>query len=283
MHAPQSADERIDITLWDAATNWKPRTFQGTPETFGNAIALSPNGSVFATGSELEAKGGSPQHIRIWDAGTGTLLQEGPKDHGARVTMGALAFSPDGKKLLWGDTDTTINLWDLERGAVRTFKGHEGYHTGVDFDPRGRWIASASSDGTVRLWSLESRHEVHTFTGLGSTTDVAYSPDGRYLAAGSASTVRLWEVESGEVRATLRGHSLQVFWTAFLDGGRMLASGSEDRTIKFWDIAQALGQRDVLTAHSGSVDSLVFTPDGQTLVSGGQDGWVRRWGVATGR
>src|SRR5262249_47694093 len=46
VHAPHPVDERIEITLWDAAIDWKPRTFQGTPETFGNAIALSPDGSI---------------------------------------------------------------------------------------------------------------------------------------------------------------------------------------------------------------------------------------------
>ena len=238
-------------------------------------------------GVSSRRRASKPQLISIWDAATGTLLREGPGGHGARVIMGALAFSPNGKKLLWGDKDTTINLWDLETGEVRTFQGHKAYHTGVAFDPRGRWIASASSDGTVKLWDLESRYDVHTFPKLNSPTDVAFSPDGRYLAActgsgvrmwdltrpkdpreielkgqrnaqalknklsfspdgrylaaGSSNTVRLWEVESGEVRATLRGHSNQVICAAFLDGGRMLASGSEDRTVKLWDIAQALG------------------------------------------
>ena len=57
VHAPDPADERVEMTLWDAATDWKPRTFQGPPGTFGNAIALSPDGSVFATGSEVDAQG----------------------------------------------------------------------------------------------------------------------------------------------------------------------------------------------------------------------------------
>ena len=78
VHAPDRADERIDITIWDAATDWKPRTFPQTPETFGNAIALSPDGRVFATGSELDAKGGRPQLITLWDAATGKPLRSGP-------------------------------------------------------------------------------------------------------------------------------------------------------------------------------------------------------------
>jgi WD40 repeat protein/serine/threonine protein kinase len=329
VHAPDPADERVEITLWDAATGWEPRIFRGTPETFGHAIALSPDGSTFATGLCGDVKEGQPRLITLWNAATGTLRRKGPHGYGAKVTMGALAFSPDGKKLLWGDEDTTIYLWDLDTGEVRTFEGHKGFHTGVDFDPKGRWIASASIDGTVKLWDLESRHEVHTFPRLSSTTNVAFSPDGRYLAAGtesgarmwdlarpedprqidlkgqrntqafgnrlsfspdgrylasgSANTVRLWEVESGEARATLRGHSLLVFGTAFLDGGRMLASGGEDRTVKFWDVAQALAERDVLQAHSGRVESLAFAPDGLTLFSGGSDGLIRRWDRATGR
>ena len=93
----------------------------------------------------------------------------------------------------------------------------------------------------------------------------------------------MWEVDGGELRATIRGHSLRVWWTRFLDGGRMLASGSEDRTVKLWEVAQALAERDVLKAHSGNVESLAFGPDGLTLFSGGSDGEIGRWDVATGR
>jgi WD40 repeat protein/serine/threonine protein kinase len=327
VHAPQSADEHIEITLWDAATDWTPRTFQGKPETFGNAIALSPNGSVFATGNVFEAKGNQRQVITLWDAATGKPLRRGPAGRSANVSMGALAFTPDGKKLFWGDKDKSINLWDLETDQVQPFGTHEGYLTGVRFDPMGRWIASVSWDGTIKLWDRESHREVRELRSLSNTKEVAFSPNGRYLAAGtesgarlwdltrpdnpreielkgqrnataflvsfspdsqhlaasSSNTLRLWEVERGEALATLRGHSNQVFGGAFLDGGRILASGSEDRTVMLWNVTQALNELDELTVHSDSVESLVFTPDGQTIVSGGHGGRIRKWDVATGR
>src|SRR5262249_30577764 len=111
----------------------------------------------------------------------------------------------------------------------------------------------------------------------------SFSPDSRYLAAASSNTIKLWDVESGEPRATLRGHTNQVFWTTFLDGGRLLASGGEDWTVRFWAVEKALSERDVLMAHPGGVGSLVFTPDGQTLISGGADGRICSWASATGR
>jgi serine/threonine protein kinase/WD40 repeat protein len=331
VHAPEPADERVEVTLWDAATDWKPRTFKGPPGSFDSAIALSPDGRVFATGSRAVAPGREESDITIWDAATGEPLRKGPGRHGVKLAGGALTFSPDGKRLLWGDQDTTVNLWELDTGEVRSLKGHKGNIRSVDFDPKGRWVASASSDGTVKLWDLESRREVHTFPGLSISTgvdmDVAFSPDGRYLAAGtwieqriwdltrpkdprpaelsghtkaadrfvsfsgdgrylaasSSNMVRLWEVESGEARATLKGHSNLIRGVAFLDGGRMLASGSEDRTVKVWDVAEALEERDVLTPQSGGVGSLAFTSDGQSIVSSGPDAWIRRWEVATGR
>src|SRR3954451_24306080 len=112
---------------------------------------------------------------------------------------------------------------------------------------------------------------------------VSFSPDGRYLAASNSNTVRLWEVATGEAWTTLKGHANLVSTVAFLDGGRMLASGSGDRTVNLWDISRTGAVRDVLTGHRGGVFSLAFTPDSKTLASGCTDGSIKLWNVGSGR
>ncbi len=66
---------------------------------------------------------------------------------------------------------------------------------------------------------------------------VALSPDGRTLASGSSDhTVKVWDLQTGELRYTLSGHSDPVNAIAISPSGQTAASGGEDQTIKLWDL-----------------------------------------------
>jgi WD40 repeat protein len=69
---------------------------------------------------------------------------------------------------------------------------------------------------------------------------------------------------------------------AFSPDGRLLASGSDDQTVKLWDVETGQEVR-TLRGHNGGVWSVAFSPDGRLLASGSGDGTVKLWDVATGQ
>lgn len=112
--------------------------------------------------------------------------------------------------------------------------------------------------------------------------DVAVSHDGRTAASASIdSTIKIWDLEAGISRRTLRGHTGHVNCVAMSGDALRVVSASDDHTLRVWDAATGKLVRVIETEDSRIV-SAVFGRENRVL-SGGPRSAVRVWSTETGR
>lgn len=193
----------------------------------------------------------------------------------------SVAFSPDGRTILSGDSKTLI-LWDVATGkALRKFTGAKDDIRSAAFSPDGSTVLSGDGGGELKLWDTDTGEVLHSLRrhsdGIPS---VAFSPDGATVLSGSFDgTLKLSDIATGKELRTFKGHKRDVNSAVFSPDGRTVLSASRDRTLKLWDIAAGRELR-TFAGHADWVGAAIFSPDGRTALSSSTDKTLRLWDIS---
>jgi WD40 repeat protein/transcriptional regulator with XRE-family HTH domain len=195
-------------------------------------VAWSPDGQLLATGSY--------QHgVQVWEMTTQSRCWVG---HAHPSFVRGLAWSPDGTYLASCGDDGTICLWHASDGKLlQTLQEHSARVSTVAWSPDGIWLASGGGGrhgGELFLWQAGNRKRVHTFEGQPhAVTAVVWNTLGDQLVSGdNDGMLRWWQVQSGQCLALQKAHQSMIHALKISPDGQLLASCSEDGTIKVWNL-----------------------------------------------
>jgi WD40 repeat protein len=226
-----------------------------------------------------------------------------------------VTVAADGVTIYSGGADKTVKVWKIAGDIPARNLGHPGIVDAVAFNPAGTLLATGCHDGNLRLFDVAKGTQLRQIQAHTTPVPpkaiycVAFTPDGKFVLSGSEDqTLKLWDASNGNLVRTFKaykekefekGHQGAVFCAAFSSDGKTLATGSNDHTIKLWNVADGSVVRELSNpalkpapghppeSHPAAVYGVRFTADGKQLLSVGQaprnHGHLALWNVADGK
>ena len=134
-------------------------------------------------------------------------------------------------------------------------------------------LATGSYDSTVKIWNIETGEVIRTLRGHTGTVRTLQFDDGKLITGSFDKTIKIWNWQTGECLSTLQCHTEGVLSVHF--DGCTLASGSIDKTVKIFSFDSK--QTCTLRGHTDWVNHVRLDPPSRTVFSASDDMTVKLW------
>jgi tetratricopeptide (TPR) repeat protein len=266
-----SASEDRTIILWDTET-WQEKEVLNFHKSEVIYVEISPKIAQLVSASR---DGG----IKGWNFSTNSpfILENSTK------VFRFLKFTPDDTMLSASSVNDIVELYERKKQKVEPFEGflpNPDFAFGTTFSPNGELFAYTSGK-TIKIFDLKKRRALGVLEGHNRNVfSVAFSKDGTRIvsSSGEETVIRIWDIRKFRQLDILGRHENGVSCVEFSPSGDVLASCSDDQSIKLWDFEKKQ-ELKLLGGHSQQVRSVRFSPDGKLIASASLDGTVKIWGI----
>ena len=282
-----------DGTIWilDAASGQVFHIQQGAWCGPMKSVSFSPDGKTLATYSGAGT-------LCLWQADRWGPVRKYESDsisHRTASTSGAIAWAPDNLHIAKADNSRmTVEILDLDSGdVVRALSGNDGEVTSISWSPNGGFIATGTLDGKIHLWELESDSEGPSVT-LGAHSGavglIDWIPESQSLVTtGLDGMIKIWERSGGSLTNRLERQTDSITCAALSRDGSVLATGSPDGIIRFWNTRSGWSSNFFRTdpsdieARQSTFTAVAWSPDGRLSAWGDSAGKIRIWSLGSRR
>jgi len=260
------------VVVWDIATGQEVATF-----TAQGGNLRDPR---FSPDDTLIAGSATSLGVHLWNAADGALVHT---FNCVPANVGGLAFHPSGKQLAAcvGTDKFAVKVWDvLLRSEVVSLEGPLDLYTQLRYSPDGFWLAASREAGGVAIWHTGCVQPARQLLPPDiKARTLQFSNDSSLLCVGlEDGSAQILEVASGNVVATLSGHTKAIADIQFSSENKTVATGTVDGAIGLWDAVSGK-QLHVYIGHSGDVSKIRFIKDDAQLISCSSDTTVKAWQV----
>lgn len=196
-----------------------------------------------------------------------------------------VALSPDGSSAAIASGSGLVQLSSLDAVASKivTLHHEDAVHL-VEFSQDSKVLAAVTTNGVVHVWDRGAAKRLRTIRGAEPFyTCIRFSKTGRTLIlGGDTGSLDAVDVDSGTMRSMPKAHAARIRAIEFFPAKHLLATGSQDYTIRLWD-SDSLQPVGKPLLHPETPSNLSFSPEGDILYASCEDSTLRRWSLSSGK